>query len=166
LQNGTTLTHDTEELKPFLSENVRRASWLILTYHAIGRNDEENSYETHNFLTDIAAVRAHDCWFARMRDVALYAREREAATITLDCRRDTNGRLEQVLVRLEDGLPNDVYDVPLTVVVTPPLAWQGKKLRAFLEGNPNAAQTLVPCRTTSWRFTVQPNGKTYILTAE
>ncbi len=166
LQKGTTITHDTEELKPFLSENVRRGSWLILTYHAIGRNDEENSYEMHDFLTDITAVRAHDCWFARMRDVTLYTREREVAKMTLECRRDTNGRLEQVLVRLEDGLPDDVYDVPLTVVVTPLLAWQGKKLRAFPQDNPNAAQTLVPCRAASWRFTVLPNGKTYILTAE
>ncbi len=166
LQNTTTITHDTQELKPFLGENVRRGSWLILTYHALGRDDEENSYETNDFLTDIAAVRAHDCWFARMRDVTLYIRERQVAVLIVESKHNADGRLEQVLVGLDDGLPDDVYDIPLTVIFTPPSSWLGKKLRAFPKGKSNDVQILTLSRNGAYRLTMQPNGQSYIITSE
>lgn len=166
LRYTNTITHNTQELIPFLEENIRHHSWLILTYHAIARLDEENSYEASDYLTDISAVRARGSWFARMQEVVLFLREKASARLRAVQVRNNAGMLEKVFVSLDDGLLDNVYDVPLTVLISPPSYWQNMRLIAFPEANPDARQILIPTNDNDWILTIKPDGKQYIVIAE
>ncbi|MCU0424139.1 MAG: hypothetical protein MUF71_00800 [Candidatus Kapabacteria bacterium] len=165
LKDNTTIINNTAQLIPHLKQNTALRSWLILTYHMIGPTDNENTYEVRDLLTDIAAIRAEKPWLVRMEDAVVYLREKEAAKLTLEHRHNSAGKLERVILQLDDNLPDDVYSQPLTLLLQTPLQWKGKRLRAFAENDAMLRQLLEPAQE-AHMLTVKPDGKRYVVIAE
>lgn len=166
LRVNRTIVNNTAQLVPHLRENTRLGAWLILTYHMIGPTDNENTYEVRDLLADIGAIRSQRTWLVRMQDAVVYLREKEAARLSIEHRRNASGRLEKVILSLNDGLPDDVYSLPLTLLMTSPVQWKGKTLRAYPINNPNSPQMLVPAEDGALMLTIPPDGKQYVVIAE
>ena len=101
-----------------------------------------------------------------MQDAVVYLREKEAARLSIEHRRNASGRLEKVILSLNDGLPDDVYSLPLTLLMTSPVQWKEKTLRAYPINNPNSPQMLVPAEDGALMLTIPPDGKQYVVIAE
>lgn len=117
----------TDELIPFLDGAIARTAWIILTYHAIGRTDQFGFYYLSDFANDLDAIAARDFWSASMDAATLYVRERENASATIT-RKHAQGELREISVYLEDGLPNERFVQPLTLLFELPETWVGVPL--------------------------------------
>jgi hypothetical protein len=130
LKHGTNLVHNTRELIPFLDGALSRRAWLITTYHAINR-PTGNMYEPEDFLTDIAAAHARDLWIVSFNHATLYLYERSRARLEIMQNYGSDGHVRSVVVHVEDGLADDIFSVPLTLLLTLPASWNGKQVRAL-----------------------------------
>jgi peptidoglycan/xylan/chitin deacetylase (PgdA/CDA1 family) len=163
LKNATNLIHNTRELIPFLDGALARRAWLMATYHAINR-PWNNTYETDDFLRDVAAAHARDLWMVSYNTATLYLYERSRARLETTHNRDSAGRLQSIVLRVEDGLADDVFAVPLTLLITLPESWNGKQIRA-LQGTTNlpviiakgTMQSSVRTRRTQVMLNILPN---------
>ena len=99
------------QLEPLLEETEERGAWVILMYHAIGMPIGWGYYEIEEFGKDLDQIAAGDFWSANMDDAAAYVQERNAARVELKSAAP-NG---DVVVALEDGLDDGVFDQPLTL---------------------------------------------------
>lgn len=133
--------HSTQELVPYLDETVRRGAWLILTYHAIN-NTPDGTYRFRDFQTDVSAIKARHIWCTGMNTVILYLKERIATRLQTTLQRANNGAVEEIRIHADDGLPNDFYNVPLTVQVLMPHSWQEKNIIALQNGVECAVQRI------------------------
>lgn len=165
LRVNKTIINNTSQLLPHLKQNTDLRSWLILTYHMIGPTDHENTYEVRDLLSDIAAIRAEKPWLVRMQDAVVYLREKEAVNVTLEHIRDSQGTLQSVILSLDDALPDNVYSLPLTLILTTPLQWKGKKLRIFAE-NDAVQKQLLEREKQVLMLTIIPDKKRYVIIAE
>ena len=105
-----------EKLAPILDEAVRRSAWVILMYHAIGIPDGWSYYPIGDFERDLAAIQEGRMWCGNMDAVACYIQERAALRLELaGLQSEEQGGT--CLVRLDDGLPDEVFDEPLWVEV-------------------------------------------------
>ena len=116
--------NDTEELRPYLDGTLARGAWLITTYHGIDKPRAYGAYTLDGFTSDLRAITARDLWAGSLNDVTLYVRERAGARLEHSWRREHG--LPLLRLTLEDGLPDDRFDQPLTVLVRPPRAWRGR----------------------------------------
>lgn len=101
-------------------------------YHSIGRQGFA-SYRWDNFKKDILAISARDFWVASMNDITLYILEKEKTQINIK-KVKYNGTMEQLEVTLSDGLDNQRFDQPLTLIFTPPLGWAGLSVKVTQNG--------------------------------
>jgi len=156
---------DTAELIPYLDGAVRRTAWLVLTYHSIDKPKGYGFYPLAGVQSDIEAIKARDIWIASINDATLYVRERAAARVSSRWieRAGTRSALE---VSVADGLPADVYDLPLTLVVRPPASWRGH--RAEVRDLRDRTVTLreVPADGREFLLAVRPDATTYAIKAE
>lgn len=116
--------NDTEELRRYLDEAVLRGAWIITTYHGINQPGSYGFYPLDTFVADLRAITARDLWAGSLNDVTLYVREREHARLEHAWRREHG--LPVLRLILDDGLPDDRFDQPLTVLVRAPRAWRGR----------------------------------------
>ena len=117
--------NNTEELLSILDTALERKAWVIPVYHKIGRDGKaQASYPWQRFEKDMRAIAERDFWVAPMNDVVLYLREREKAEATLEAVAE-NGLTRRIEVVLADGLDNDRFDQPLTLILNPPSDWDG-----------------------------------------
>ena len=124
--------NDTAELTPILDTALERTAWIIPMYHSIGRSGW-GFYRFEDFRRDMQAVADRDFWAASMNDVALYIRERETAAAAMDTT-EQDGVTTAIRVTLSDGLDNDRFDQPLTLIFTPPADWRGRPVRVTQNG--------------------------------
>jgi hypothetical protein len=120
--------NNTEELIPFLDGALDRTAWIIVTYHAIGLPGHFGFYYLSDFASDIEEITARDFWSASMNAVTLYVRERANAKASIRRRFKDDGTIKQIIIYLEDGLPNDRYVQPLTLLFEIPTKWVGQPL--------------------------------------
>lgn len=120
--------NDTEEFLPILDEAIDNRAWIIPVYHNVAKIAGWGPYRWEHFQGDLRAIAARDFWVARMGDVALYIRERERATVVATAER-RNGLTAKIEVTLSDGLDNERFDQPLTVMFAPPPDWEGLPVR-------------------------------------
>jgi peptidoglycan/xylan/chitin deacetylase (PgdA/CDA1 family) len=155
---------DTAELVPYLDGAVRRTAWLILTYHSIDKPKGYGYYPLGGVQSDVEAIKARDIWAASINDATLYVRERAAARVSSRWieRAGIRSALE---VSVADGLPADVYDLPLTLVVRPPSSWRGH--RAEVRDLRDHTVTLheVPADGREFLLAVRPDATTYAIKA-
>ena len=129
--NDPRTIHNTEDLLPFLDEALNRTAWLITTYHEI-KDGPGGTYGVQDFREDIRAIRQRDFWFASFSDVTLYLRERAAATVRV--LPDSPAGTSSIRLLLSDGLSDNIYDHPLTVLLTVPEYWKGERAAIIQDG--------------------------------
>lgn len=120
--------NDTEELIPYLDGALQRTAWIILTYHAIGALNKFGFYERETFESDLDEIEARDFWPAPMDRAALYLMERATAEASVTWHLDDEGTVDHIDVFLADGLPNDRYVQPLTLLFDVPKTWLDQPL--------------------------------------
>jgi hypothetical protein len=151
--------NDTDELRAYLDGAIARGAWLITTYHSINKPGAYGYYPLDGFISDLHAITARDLWAGSLNDVTLYVRERATARLEHAWRREDG--LPLLRLTLEDGLPDDRFDQPLTVLVRAPRAWRGRvvELRdpdGVVVGRSEAAGRRAPIL-----LTIRPDGRTY-----
>lgn len=151
--------NDTEELRPYLDEALVRGAWIITTYHGVNQPGGYGFYPLDSFVADLRAVAARDLWAGSLNDVTLYVREREHAHLEHAWRRGRG--LPELRLTLDDGLPDDRFDQPLTVLVRAPRAWRGQPVElrdpdghAVFRAKPSGGRAPL-------RLDVLPDGRTY-----
>ena len=151
--------NDTRELVPLLNGALDRTAWIIPVYHNIGWTEGWGYYEWEDFQTDLRAIAARDFWVAPMNDVVLYLREREHAEVTMQVS-ERDGVTSRIAFVLADGLDNDRYDQPLTVLFTPPADWFGAAVEVTRHGRLVAR---IPAFTEEAAITLLPDEEPYLL---
>ena len=151
--------NDTRELVPLLDGALDRAAWIIPVYHNIGWKAGWGYYEWEDFQADLEAIAAHDFWVAPMNDVVLYLRERERAEVTMQVS-ERDGVTSRIAFVLADGLDNDRYDQPLTLLFTPPADWFGADVEVIQSGRHVAR---IPAFTERAAIALLPNEEPYFL---
>ena len=152
-------TNNTEELTPILDTAIEKTAWIIPMYHNIGRKTGWGPYGWEEFRGDVRAIAARDFWVAPMNNVVLYIREREGATIETEAI-EHDGATEQIRLTLSDGLDNERFDQPLTLIFTLPPAWVGQPVH--ITQNERHIDWIFP-ETGITTFSVLPNEVPYIL---
>ena len=153
--------NDNRELTPVLDEALRRTAWVILTYHAIGHPEWWGWYDWDEFRKDVRSIAARDFWVAPMNDIVRYVRERELATVTVDeFRPAAGGAPEHIEITLADGLDNDLFDQPLTLLFDLPAEWVGVPFTVAQGGE--IMRTYV-FDTEDAMLSLQPNELPYVL---
>jgi hypothetical protein len=119
--------NNNEELVPYLDETIRRGAWIILTYHAVGQETQYGFFKLEEFKKNIYSIKERNFWNASMSAVTLYIRERLHAEVKL-VPVLKHKKIKEILVTAADGLPNDIYDQPLTILLDLPDSWRNKPL--------------------------------------
>jgi len=151
--------NDTEELRPYLDEALARGAWLITTYHSINRPGGYGFYPLDAFTSDLRAIRARDFWAGSLNDVTLYVRERARAYLRHAWRREHG--LPVLRLTLDDGLPDDRFDQPLTVLVRAPRAWRGRPVELRAPDGEVVARAAAPGGRAPLALAIRPDGRTY-----
>ena len=153
--------NDTWELLAHLRQALRSRAWIIPVYHNIGGSAWEGwgFYDWDYFQADLEAIAAQDFWVAPMNDVVLYLREREQAEVTMQVS-ERDGVTQHVELVLADGLDNDRFDQPLTVLFTPPADWFGAAVEAVRNGQ---VIDRIPAGTELARLSLLPDEEPYRL---
>ena len=79
---------------------------------------------------DLQAIKTRDFWVASINDATLYVRERAAAKVSYRWIYRAGDQLGLAL-SVDDGLPADVYDFPLTILVRTPATWRGRRVEVY-----------------------------------
>lgn len=112
--------NNTEEFLVHLKKNIKRRSWLISTYHAIGLDGTNENGETgwgyynkENFYQEMLEVKKRSeegkIWLANMDDVVAYTYLRNDAVISLETIYEDEFRLE-----INHSLDKDIFNHELT----------------------------------------------------
>ena len=151
--------NNTEELLPFLDAAIEKTAWIIPMYHNIGRSTGWGPYGWEDFQGDVRAIAARDFWVAPMNNVVLYIREREKAVVEMETT-ERDGTTEQIRFTLSDGLDNERFDQPLTLIFTPPSEWAG--LPVHVTRNGRHIDWIFPDAEVA-TFSILPDEKPYTL---
>ncbi len=151
--------NDTRELVPILDHALHSTAWIIPVYHNIGSREGWGFYDWEDFQADLRAIAARDFWVAPMNDVVLYLRERENAEVTMQVieRDGVTRRIEFVLA---DGLDNDRFDQPLTLIFRRPTDWFDAPVEVTQNGK---VVGRIPAFTETATLSLLPNEEPYLL---
>lgn len=120
--------NNADELAEYLDRAIEKSAWLILTYHFIGDLNNYGFYYLPEFERDLIAVKSRDIWNDKMDNITLYAYERKDAKIETVKIFDANNQVEKIKIKIDDGLPNELFDHPLTVKLELPKEWDMQDL--------------------------------------
>jgi peptidoglycan/xylan/chitin deacetylase (PgdA/CDA1 family) len=95
--------------------------WAVIIYHFI---KDKTNVQKH---LDFYAANSQDLWGAKFGDVALYAQERDSATLTVD-----ENTASQIKFTLKDEKDDERFFYPLSVKVRLPDTW--KNIRVAQNG--------------------------------
>lgn len=142
-----------EQLIPYLDNTLGKTAWIILTYHAIGNEKGYGFFKFDEFQKNIFSIKERDFWNASMNAVTLYIRERAVAKVKMEVGARKKKKIKKINVTLSDGLPNDLYDQPLTILFKLPASWvkrqvalveNGKTVKTMTFESTNAKISLKP----------------------
>jgi hypothetical protein len=111
-----------EAFRKALQTHLDRGLWCRVHYHYIG---EGLSSSEANFRAalDIAKEHQDKLWIAGMADIHKYQTERSSAKLTL-VKSDANS----LAFQLDCATDATLYDQPLTIEITPSVAWDAEKV--------------------------------------
>lgn len=105
---------------------LSKRGWLVETLHCISSNTLRCEHGHNTLLNDFVrhldtlVMMKDQLWIATFGDVARYLRQRNAAQVRL-----VSSTTTQRVFSLTDTLPNDAFDLPLTLKMTLPSGWEG-----------------------------------------
>jgi peptidoglycan/xylan/chitin deacetylase (PgdA/CDA1 family) len=105
----------------YLNGALASGGWVLEEYHDIQWPGYSalNLQAYYDHLDDLAdAVSAGELWVAPQGDVARYIYSRDAATVTL-----LGTHLTRIELITDDGLDDDLFNVPITLRTRIPLSW-------------------------------------------
>jgi hypothetical protein len=117
-----------EQLIPYLDNTITKKAWIILTYHAIGDDKGYGFYQYEEFQKNIHEIKQRDFWVASMNAITLYLREYAQAHVEIKGIPGHKKKCQEIGITVSDGLPNDIYDQPLTILFDLPDDWINKHL--------------------------------------
>jgi hypothetical protein len=127
--------NNNEGLIHYLDGAIRRGAWIILTYHAIGDKKGYGFFEYEEFKKNIYSIKERNFWNASMNAVTLYIRERlHAEVILVPVITPGSKEIKEMRIIVSDGLPNDRYDQPLTILFDLPASWINKTVDLVEDG--------------------------------
>lgn len=143
-------------LTAYLNAALSGGGWVVEEYHDIVppgyASLNVSAYYQH--LDDLAAhVQAGDLWVAPVGDVMRYIIERRGASISAN-RQDLN----HIVVGLDDRLPDDLYNIPLTVMTRIRTGVESGILNVTRDGAPVAFQIVTTADSPWVAFPAQPDG--------
>lgn len=154
--------NNTEELLIYLRETLKKTAWIILTYHDIGLENEYGFYEAEDFEKDLKAIKSLDLWCDNISDIVLYIRERNNASASVELVTDAAGVNSEIRIRVSDGLQNDFYNQPLTLLFDIPQNWVKRDL--VLTGSNSSVR--LKSDTRKIKISVLPDESIYRLEVE
>ena len=142
LKSHAILENDNPSLKEFsiwIRDVLSQSDWLILMYHNvlpekdvefIQRKKQDTDEYTLNLYpstldSQMKIIKKSGAWVAPMGEVAKYLKERIHTKINNDFGNDI------LTVSLKDNLPDDVYNIPLTLKIKVP--WKKVKVKGALQ---------------------------------
>lgn len=149
-------------LTEFRDAAVQAGGWVIEEYHDISAPAygalSADAFEKH--LDDLAAdVQASRLWVATQGEVARYIRSRDAAEVKIIAVDDS-----QIELTVDDGLPEAVFDVPLTLSTKIPASWAAR-LSVTHAGQPLAATVSTAGQRTRAVYAAPADGGTILIRA-
>ncbi|MGE5805059.1 MAG: hypothetical protein ACM34M_04650, partial [Ignavibacteria bacterium] len=92
-------------------------------------------YEMKDFKSDIHAIKARDLWRISMKQAVLYIKEKKNARLLIKWGKNKFDDVEKIIINLNDGLPDDYYDQPLTISFDIPVNWINRQLSLSRNGD-------------------------------
>lgn len=109
-----------QEFKQHLNKSIELGSWIISTYHAIGRDGDDGEpvgwgfYKEDHFFEEMLYVKekkeSGEVWLATMDDVTLYIMQKNAAVYSIEKENEF-----AYSIYFDDELDNEFYRMPLTL---------------------------------------------------
>ena len=152
--------NNTDELIEILDEAINRHAWIVLTYHSIGYEEGYGYYYWDEFVKNVQAIVERDFFNDSIDDIMLYIKERQNIQIESNVLVNRNDLIEKINITLTDGLPNDYYNQPLTVIFDVPKNWNGQSVGVFK--NDSLLQELTLDSPTG-KLSLLPNEEAYCL---
>ena len=111
----------------------QQGKWLISYFHSLDGTGYGN-WTINTFTAYLGYLLTKNLWADSFSSIAKYARERESASLSL-----ISSSEDQIVLRLADGLNNNIFDEPLTIRSEVPISWT--KVRVKKGGS---ARTVTP----------------------
>jgi len=108
--NTSCFTH--QDLLPYVKENIKRGSWIILMYHSIGLPKGLAYYPMEEFKKDLDYFKNSKQWIGNMDDVVCYIFSRNNFKYKIT---KSNNEKWDYYVELSDGFNNKIYNQELTL---------------------------------------------------
>lgn len=121
--------NNAKELSYFLDKSIEKKAWLILTYHYIGDVNNYGFYYLSEFEKDLIAIKSRDIWNDTMDNITLYAYERKSAKVDAVNIFDEEDNIVKIRIKINDGLPDEKFNQPLTVKLNLPSSWESNDLK-------------------------------------
>lgn len=143
--------NNAESVISLFEQTAEKGGWCVLLIHEIDDGPGYSPFSSAALDTTLQYLDAHrdQFWTATFSDVAKYARERDAAQITLTTASD-----KQINISIATGLSSDIYNVPLTLKLTLPDDWTGATVEQ------HGATTEISASDGTIVFDAQPDGST------
>ncbi|MCU0289541.1 MAG: polysaccharide deacetylase family protein [Acidobacteria bacterium] len=126
--------NNNKQLIPYLDQTIRENAWIILTYHAVGNEKQWGFFNYDEFKKNVYEIKNRDFWNASMNEVTLYIRERAHANVKMVAVLNQENEMSEIQLTVSDGLPNDIYDQPLTILFDQPKSWINKPIALVEDG--------------------------------
>lgn len=132
---GTMGLNTAEALNNKVSEAVAKNGWCVFLLHGVNGDGGYSPVTDDLLKTHLAFVNAQpdDYWVVTFSDAVKYSKERDAAQV-----KELNAKGKQLTIAVTDTLPDNIYDVPLSVKRILPKGWKtafvyqnGKPLRSY-----------------------------------
>lgn len=113
-------TVDEQTMNGWANQAISKKGWAVELMHgcadvADGDTIDKKTFEAH---IDYLATKADKLWVASFNDCVAYIKERQEATLAFE----DNG--ESLTITLTDTLPDNKFDMPLTIIVNVPTSWE------------------------------------------
>lgn len=121
--------NNTEDLKPFIIENIKNKSLLIITYHSIGDRNQYGFYDLQDYENDIIELSKHKTlWKAGFNDAVKYIYLRKHSDIDAKLNYNVDNFPINMKLKFTSSLDKNIFDYPLSLEFNIPTEWLNKSL--------------------------------------
>jgi hypothetical protein len=149
-----------EKMTEFFTGALENTAWIIPCYHGVGFVGGWGYYPLEDFEKDLDTIKSQDFWCSNMDVIACYIKERNNVKIDVKTKETIDGK-DIFEIKFDDELPDDVYDIPVTIDLT---FLTGYKVASMHCDPPINGITDFTSRNGKIRVNVIPDSKKYQIT--